>query len=94
MDQYSSGIQMMSTAHFSLNTTFVNSQIKMTRHSQGHDQGKHVEILERRKRTKRSVEETGGRELVKASPYDDNIWGIDVKSGAKEWEKQESNGVL
>lgn len=39
------------------------------------------------------LERTGDRELVEASPYD-KIWGIGVKGGVKECQRQERDGML
>lgn len=39
------------------------------------------------------LEETGERELVEASPHD-NIWGIGVKGGIEECQRQERHGTL
>lgn len=45
------------------------------------------------KELREQLERTGERELVEASPYD-KIWGIGIKGGVKECQRQERDGTL
>ncbi|TGO39702.1 hypothetical protein BHYA_0049g00380 [Botrytis hyacinthi] len=45
------------------------------------------------KELREQLERTGDRELVEASPYD-KIWGIGIKGGVKECQRQERDGTL